>query len=166
MKIKFFFFVSAVTLSAFVCGNLSAQSTTSCYKSAIPSTTQAVVNTAIANQDILVISGKIMDAVAKQPIANAKINFDKFGEELLQASIDEKGNYALALNKKELGEPIRVIFKIQGYKRYVIKNIDKAQTYLDADIYLQPAESDEKSIADIKYIMSDDPFNTMVIKMQ
>jgi len=44
--------------------------------------------------------------------------------------------------------------------------VDKAQTYLDADIFLQPTDSDEKSNANIKYIMSDDPFNTMVIKMQ
>ncbi|MCX6198501.1 MAG: hypothetical protein NTY88_04650 [Bacteroidetes bacterium] len=76
------------------------------------------------------------------------------------------GNYAIALNKKELGEPVRVIFKVAGYKRYVVKNIDKQATYLDADIFLQPMESDEKSNANIKYIMGDDPFNTMVIKMQ
>ena len=112
------------------------------------------------------VTGKIIDAVTKKPVGNAKINFDKFGEELLQASIDDNGNYALALNKKELGEPIRIVFKIAGYKRYALKNIDKTQTYLDADIFLQPMESDEKSNANIKYIMNDDPFNTMVIKMQ
>ena len=48
----------------------------------------------------------------------------------------------------------------------MVKNIDKNATYLDADIFLQPMESDEKSNASIKYIMNDDPFNTMVIKMQ
>ena len=70
------------------------------------------------------------------------------------------------MNKKELGEPIRVIFKINGYKKYMIKSIDKTRSYVDADIFLQPMESDEKSSANVKYIMSDDPFNTMVIKMQ
>lgn len=166
MKTKTILTLCASFLLALVCGNLSAQNTSTSGKTNLTAGPQAVTNHAITNPDVLVITGKIMDAETKQPIANAKINFDKFGEELLQASIDDKGNYALALNKKELGEPVRVIFKVQGYKRYVIKSVDKSQTYLDADIFLQPTESEAKSNANIKYIMNDDPFNTMVIKMQ
>jgi hypothetical protein len=166
MKTKTILTLSVGFLLSLVCGNLSAQNTLTAGKTNLTAGTQAVTNHAITNPDVLVITGKIIDAVTRKPIDNAKINFDKFGDELLQASIDEKGNYALALNKKELGEPIRMIFKIAGYKRYVIKSIDKSQTYVDADIYLQPMESDEKSDATVKYIMSDDPFNTMVIKMQ
>ena len=147
-------------------GNLFSQNTQTTHETNLTAGPQSVINHVVTNTDILVISGKIVDAITKQPIANAKINFEKFGEELLQASIDDKGNYALALNKKELGEPIRVIFKVAGYKKYVIKNIDKAATYLDADIFLQPVESDEKSNANVKYIMNDDPFNKMVIQMQ
>lgn len=147
----------------FACGNLFAQSETD---SQLTANTQAITNNVVTNPDVLVLTGKIVDAVTNKPIANAKINFDKFGEEMLQASIDEKGNYALALDKKELGEPVRIIFKISGYKRYTIKNIDKAQSYMDADIFLQPLDSEEKSNANVKYIMNDDPFNTMVIKMQ
>lgn len=166
MKTKTILTLSVGFLLSLVCGNLSAQNTLTAGKTNLTAGPQAVTNHAITNPDVLVITGKIVDAVTKLPIANAKINFDKFGEELLQASIDDKGNYALALNKKELGEPIRMIFKIQGYKRYVIKSVDKNQTYVDADIYLQPVESDETSTGNVNYIMNDDPFNTMVIKMQ
>ena len=166
MKTKIILTLSVGFLLSLVCGNLSAQNTLTAGKTNLTAGPQAVTNHAITNPDVLVITGKIVDAVTKLPIANAKINFDKFGEELLQASIDDKGNYALALNKKELGEPIRMIFKIQGYKRYVIKSVDKNQTYIDADIYLQPMESDETSTGNVKYILNDDPFNTMVIKMQ
>ena len=149
-----------------VCGNLSAQTAPKAKKASLNGGPQSVTNTAVTNPDVLVITGKIVDASTGKPVTNAKIAFDKFGEELLQASIDDEGNYAIALNKKELGEPIRMIFKVAGYKRFVIKSVDKQATYLDADIFLQPLESDEKSNANIKYTMSDDPFNTMVIKMQ
>jgi hypothetical protein len=127
---------------------------------------QSPKNEVVKNPDILIVTGKILDGETKEPIKDAKINFDKFGEELLQATLDGKGNYALALNKKEIGQPIRIVFKINGYKRYVIKSVDKNKNYLDADIYLEPTESSAKSNAKIKYVMSDDPYNTMVIKMQ
>ena len=166
MKTKTILTLSVGFLLSLVCGNLSAQNTLTAGKTNLTAGPQAVTNHAITNPDVLVITGKIIDAVTQKPVSNAKINFDKFGEELLRASIDDKGNYALALNKKELGEPIRVIFKIAGYKRYVIKSVEKDQTYVDADIFLQPLESDEKSNGTVKYIMNDDPFNTMVIKMQ
>ena len=166
MKTKNTLTLSVGFLLALVCGNLSAQNTSTAGKTDLTASIQTVTNKAITNPDVLIITGKITDAATKLPIGKAKINFEKFGDELLQASIDEKGNYALALNKNELGEPIRLIFKVAGYKRYVIKNIDKKQTYVDADIYLEPTDGDGKSNAAVKYVMSDDPFNTMVIKMQ
>ena len=127
---------------------------------------QAVTNTAVTNPDVLVLTGKIVDATTQKPVTNAKINFDKFGDEVLQASIDDKGNYALALNKKEMGEPVRVIFKVNGYKKYVVKNLDKDATYVDADIFLQPMETEAKSDAKITYKMDDNPFNPLVIRLQ
>ena len=166
MKTKKTFMLFAGFLLALVCGNLYAQNTSTAGETNSTTTTQAITNRAVNNPDVLVVTGKIVDAVTHKPIANAKIDFEKFGDELLQASIDSKGNYAIALSKKELGEPIRVIFKIAGYKRYTIKNIDKTQTYIDADIFLQPMDSEEKSAANVKYSLSNDPFNTMVIQMQ
>ena len=165
MKTKIDALLGICLIGIVICGNLSAQDVQK-DDASLSAGPQAVTNHAVTNPDVLVVTGKIIDAVTKLPIANAKINFDKFGEELLQASIDNKGNYALAMSKKELGEPVRVIFKVAGYKRYVIKKINKSSSYVDADIYLQPLDSNEKSAAQVKYIMNDDPFNTMVIKMQ
>jgi hypothetical protein len=166
MKTKNILSLGVGFLLALVCGTVSAQNTQTTGKNSLTAGPQAVTNNSVTNPDVLVVTGKIIDATTNKPVKNAKINFDKFGDELLQASIDEKGNYAIALNKKELGEPVRVIFKIAGYKRYVVKNIDKTATYVDADIFLQPLDSDTKSNAQVKYTMSEDPFNTMVIKMQ
>jgi hypothetical protein len=166
MKTKKTFMLFAGFLLALVCGNLYAQNTSTAGETKSTPSPQVVSNSPIINPDVLVVTGRIVDAVTKKPISNAKINFEKFGEELLQASIDAKGNYAIALSKKEMGEPIRVIFKIAGYKRYTIKNIDKTESYIDADIFLQPMDSEEKSAANVKYTLSDDPFNTMVIQMQ
>lgn len=149
--------------AAFVSLWANAQSKTSADLEGGP---QAVVSTAVKNPDVLIVTGKIIDAASKKPITNARINFDKFGEELLQASIDDKGNYALALNKKELGEPMRLIFKVAGYKRFIFKNISKQETYVEADIILSPVEEVEKSNVQVKYKMNDDPFNPLVIKMQ
>lgn len=152
-------------LLALSCGNLSAQ-TTSTGSSSTATPAQAVVNSAVTNPDIMVVTGRIVDASTGKPIANAKMNFDKFGKEVLNAQIDEKGNYALALNKKEMSLPIHVVFKVAGYKRYVAKKIDKASTYVDIDVYMQPLESEEKSEAEVTYQMNDSPFNPLVIKMQ
>ena len=162
MKTKTTLVMGLSILLALLCGNLSAQSTQT---SNVTAPDAACSQLSANNADVLVVTGKIIDADTKQPIKNAKINFDKFGDELLHASIDDKGNYAIVLNKKELGEPIRLIFKIAGYKRFAVKNIDKTVSHLDADLFLQPDGSDTKSDAKVKYIMNDSPFNTMVIKM-
>jgi hypothetical protein len=166
MKSKTLLTLGMGFLLALVCGNLFSQSTLTTGNSSLTAGPQSVTTTGLKNPDILIITGKILDATTKEPVKNAKINFDRFGDELLQASIDEKGNYALALNKKELGEPIRIVFRINGYKKYVVKGVHKNSNYLDADIFLEPADSDLKSEGKIKYVMRDDPFNTMVIKMQ
>ena len=166
MKTKTSFILSMGFLLALVCGKLSAQSTEKTGETKTVNSTQAVINSAVTNANVLVMTGRIVDAQTKLPITNAKINFDKFGDELLQASIDEKGNYALALNKDELGEPIRIIFRIKGYKKYTIKAFDKKMTYVDADIMLEPMDSEEKSNAQVKYTMNSDPFNPLVIKLE
>ncbi len=166
MNTKFFFSLGLGFLLAVVCGNLPAQNTSTTGNSSLTTDPQSVANNVVTNPNVLVITGKIIDAQTKKPIANAKINFDKFGLELLQASIDDKGNYALALNKEELGEPIRIIFKVPGYKKYTVKSVDKNTNYVDVDVYLQPFESDIKSEGNVTYKMDDDPFNPLVIKMQ
>jgi hypothetical protein len=84
----------------------------------------------------------------------------------MHASIDDDGNYSIVLNKKELGEPIRVIFKIAGYKKFVVKSVSKSVSHVTADLFLESEESASKSNGNVKYVMDDSPFNTMVIKMQ
>jgi len=161
MKTKNYLILGVGFLLALVCGNLSAQNTqTTGENNSITASTSLA-----ANQDVLVMTGRIIDAESKEPIKNAKINFDKFGEELLHASIDDNGNYSIVLNKKELGEPIRVIFKIAGYKRFVVKSVKKSVTHLTADLFLEPEETATKSNASIRFT-DDSPFNTTVIKMQ
>ena len=153
-------FLLALTITA---GQLSAQSAAP--KSAkLLSSTQAVMNTVLHNPDLMIITGKIMDAKTQLPITDAKINFDKFGEELVNASIDNQGNYALAINKKEIGDQIRVIFKIEGYQRYIAKSVRCDKSIVDLDLELFPDDSKQASNAHIVYTLSDDPSNTMVIK--
>lgn len=166
MTPKFSFTLALGFLLALVCGNLSAQSTSTTGETSLTAGPQSVANHAVTNPNVLVLTGKIIDAQANKPITNARINFDKFGDELLQASIDDKGNYALALNKKEIGEPVRIIFRIPGYKKFVVKSIDKSKTYVDLNVYLQPLESDEKSNGQVTYKLDDNPFNPLVIQMQ
>jgi hypothetical protein len=166
MKTKFALYLCLGILLTLICGNVSAQNTIITETSPNTPEAQAVINNAVTNPNVLVITGKIVDAKTKLPVGKAKINFDKFGTELIQASIDEKGNYALALNKSELGDPIRIIFKVAGYKRYTVKSVDKNSTYVDIDVYLQPTESEEKSNGNVTYKMDDNPFNPLVIKMQ
>lgn len=149
-----------------LCGNLFAQSVETAHAKTTAGGPQAVTNHAVTNPDVLVITGKIYDATTMAAVKNAKINFDGFGEELIQASIDDNGNYALALNKNELGDAVRIIFKIGGYKRFVAKGIDKKQTFVDVDVYLQPMSAEEKSDGNVTYKMNDDPFNPLVIQMQ
>lgn len=151
-------------LLALACGNLSAQTTST--GSSSSSETQAVVNSAVSNPNVLVVTGRIINAETRKPIKHTDLNFDKFGDEVLKASIDENGNYALALNKQAMGEPIRLVFRIPGYKRYIAKNIDKTKTYVDIDVYMYPLESEEKSEGEVTYQMNDSPFNPLVIKMQ
>lgn len=166
MKTKLHLVLGMGFLLALVSLSVRAQNTSTTGETSLTAGPQAVINHTVTNPDVLVVTGKIVDALTSKPISNAKINFEKFGDELLQASIDEKGNYAIALNKKELGEPVRVIFKINGYKKYVVKNLDKTVNYIDVDIFLQPTDSDDKSAANVRYIMNDDPFNKLVIQMQ
>lgn len=128
------------------------------------SSTQAVINSVVNHPDLMVITGRITDAETQLPITDAKINFDKFGDELVHAAIDKEGNYALAINKKEVGEQIRIIFKIEGYKSYTAKAVKCNKTFVDLDLNLWPDASRQASNANIKYTVNDDPFSTLVIK--
>ena len=145
-------------------GQVSAQGGVRDGKAKLLPTTQAVMNSVVNHADLMVITGKIVDADTYQPITDAKINFDKFGDELVNAAIDKEGNYALAIKKTEVGEQVRIIFKIEGYQKYVAKSVRTNSPVVDLDLYLRADESKDASTARVKYALSDDPFNTLVIK--
>lgn len=130
------------------------------------SESQSVAAGASVDPNIIIISGKILDATTMQPVGKAKINLDKFGDELQRASIDRDGRYAIALRKDELGEPMRITFKIPGYKKFVAKNIDKRQSFADINVLLEPEDSKEKSTGNVVYKMSSDPFNPLVLRFE
>ncbi len=155
-----------LTMGAFL-GQVSAQATDNIsYQHKKISNSQTVAAKASVDENILIISGKILDATTMQPVGKAKINMDKFGDELVQASIDNDGRYAIALRKDELGEPVRITFKIPGYKRYIVRNIDKRQSFADVNVLLEPENSREKSTGNVVYKMSSDPFNPLVLRFE
>jgi hypothetical protein len=128
------------------------------------SSTQAVLNSVINNPDMIVITGKMVDADTHEPITDAKINFNRFGDELVNAALDKDGNYALALNKKEIGEQVRITFKIEGYQKYVAKCVKKDKAVVDLDLFLNPDYTNNPTSANMKYTLNNDAFNTLVIK--
>ena len=154
---KLVLFLVGLTLGL---GQLSAQTAQT---KLLPST-QAVMNSVINHPDLMVITGRITDAETKLPITDAKINFDKFGDELIHAAIDKDGNYALAISKTEVGDQVRIIFKIEGYKSYIAKSVKCDKTFVDLDLNLWPDASRQASNANIKYTLNDDPFGTLVVK--
>jgi hypothetical protein len=144
-------------------GQASAQSEQSNTTKLLPST-QAVMNSVVNHPELMIITGRIMDAETELPITDAKINFDKFGDELVNAAVDKDGNYAIAINKKEVSEQIRITFKIEGYQKYTAKAVRCDKPFVDLDLNLWPDGSRQASSANIKYAINSDAFNTLVIK--
>ena len=50
--------------------------------------------------------------------------------------------------------------------KFVVKSVSKSVSHVTADLFLESEESASKSNGNVKYVMDDSPFNTMVIKMQ
>ena len=157
---KLILFLVGLTLGV---GQLAAQ-TAQVKQTKLLSSTQAVISSVVNHPDLMVITGRITDAETKLPITDAKINFDKFGDELIHAAIDKDGNYALAISKTEVGDQVRIIFKIEGYKSYTAKSVKCDKTYVDLDLNLWPDASRQASNASTKYTLNDDPFGTLVVK--
>jgi HSP20 family molecular chaperone IbpA len=129
------------------------------------STSKAVATT-VANPNFLVVTGTVYNAKTKLPITDTRINLDKFGEELEQASMDNTGNYLMSLKKDELGEPTRIIFKVPGFKKFIAKNIDMTANAVNIDIYLEPEDEAGKSTSKVTYSyeLNSDAFNTVIVE--
>lgn len=115
------------------------------------------------NKDVLIITGKLIDAVSNTPITNAKINFDSFGEEISFAAIDKDGNYTIALNKDISGKIMRIMFKVKGYNQYSLKTVKTDAQQLSLNLKLMPEGSGNKSDADAKYIINSDESGKLTI---
>jgi hypothetical protein len=154
---KIFILLAGVSLIA---NTTFAQSSLICDKSS--SVTQKVIQVAANNPNAMVISGKLIDAATSQPVKNAKLKFAKANEVVLNAAVDEKGNYAIAVDKSAMGKSVNILLKIAGYEDFKMKKINKNSNLHQADMRLVPDEKNQS--AAIKYHLSDDPYNTLVIK--
>ena len=56
----------------------------------------------------------------------------------------------------------RAGLNIEGYEDFTVKKIKRTQAYVDMDIRLLPDESKQPTV--VKYVLNDDPYNTLVIK--
>jgi hypothetical protein len=124
--------------------------------------TLAVIHAAVSNPNAIVISGKLIDAATSQPIRNAKLKFAKANEVVLNAAIDEKGNYAIALDKSAFGKSANVMLKIAGYEDFKLRKISKINDLHQVDMRLKPDEKNHPTA--VRYQLNDDPYNTLVIK--
>jgi len=132
------------------------------FSSQLVPATQAVLNSVVNNPSVMVITGKLIDAATSLPISNASVNFSKLSEGLVNAAVDKNGNYALAINKDLVNSSIKLMFKIVGYEDFEVKHVKKNQAFVDMDVRLLPDESKQPTV--VKYVLGDDPFNTLVIK--
>lgn len=114
-------------------------------------------------KNILIITGKLIDAMTNNPITNAKINFDSFGDEVAFAAVDKTGNYTIALNKDATGKLMRILFKVKGYNQYNLKTIKNNAQRLALDLKLMPEGSGSRSNADAKYIIDSDQSGKLTI---
>lgn len=132
------------------------------YSNTLLSASEIVLAAVNGNPNAIVITGKLLDANTSQPITNAKLNFSKMGQELFNAAVDANGNYAVALNKDEFGKNASLMMKIAGYEDFKMKKLKKSSAVQHIDLRLVPDDINQPTL--VKYQLSDDPYNTLVIK--
>lgn len=124
--------------------------------------TQAVINSVVNRNDVIILTGRLIDVVNYSPIVNAKLNLSEMGAGIINAAVDENGNYALALDKNVVNASSRIEFKVNGYETVSKKLRKKSADYIDMDVRLQPDESQQPVV--VRYSMGNDPFSPLVMK--
>lgn len=124
--------------------------------------TQAVLNSIVSYPDVIIVTGRLVDMASSAPIANAKLNIAKLGEGIINAAVDEKGNYALAIDKNKIDAKSKLVFMVNGYESSTPKRIRKDVAFVDMDVRLTPDESNQPMLG--RYVMNDEPFSPLVIK--
>lgn len=107
------------------------------------------------NPDLFVIRGTIQDAYSQRAIGNDQIGFNDFGPEILMADLDDRGNFVMVFDRTKVSFPMRMKFKIDGYKKFVARGIDPDENEAWLDIDLEPvdrtAPADERSWVSTAY---------------
>lgn len=124
--------------------------------------TQAVLNTVVTNPNVIIITGKLVNASTSSPITDAIVKLANVSKGLLNAAVDKNGNFALALDKDAITPSTGLTFKIEGFEDYTVKKIKRNQAFVEMDIRLLPDETKQPTV--VKYVLTDDPYNTLVIK--
>ena len=128
---------------------------------AVPAT-QTVLNILARHPNALVVSGKLYNAANGKIISDAKLNLSKLNAGVLAAAVDKDGNYAVALNKDLVNQNTTLTFMIDGYKDIKLKKVKMNKDHYVQDVRISPEEKKDPTV--IRYVLSDDPFNTLVIK--
>lgn len=124
--------------------------------------TQTVLNILAKQPNALVVTGKLYNAASGKVISDAKLNLSKLNAGVLAAAVDKDGNYAVALNKDLVNQNTTLTFMIDGYKDIKLKKIKMNKDHYVQDVRISPEEKKDPTV--IRYVLSDDPFNTLVIK--
>lgn len=159
MKTYVFLFMALLIASG---TNLFAQSVKEPNRHKTP---QEVANLLTTNPNAIILTGKVIDIVNHHAITNGEISLSGAGKELIDATVDHNGIYAIALDKSELRFPIHVKIRIEGYKKFIIKDLMPTSDVIYSDILLTPEQDvyyhDEPSK---KILMTDDPFTKLIIQ--
>jgi hypothetical protein len=60
---------------------------------------------------------------------------------------------------------VRIIFKVDGYQRYIAKSVRSDRALVDLDLRLHPeAGKQSNNMNEMQYSLSEDMSNTMVVK--
>ena len=105
----------ATLLVALVGLTVNAQSS---FNGKLVPATQAVLNTVVTNPNVIIITGKLLNAATSNPITDANVKLSNVSKGLLNAAVDKNGNYALALDKDLVTASTGLTFKIEGYEDF------------------------------------------------
>lgn len=130
---------------------------------------QATSSPKTADNGVLFITGMLQDMVEKVSISGKEFDLNADGNAVLQVSLHESGRYAIALIKEYLPNTSDLVIKVDGYKDYIVQNLDDLSDYVNLDISLEPIHDKKLSAAAKKQKAEDNrlhesPSNPFILK--
>ena len=107
-----------------------------------------------AENGVLFITGMLEDVVEKVAISGKEFSLNANGNAVLQVSLHESGRYAIALIKEYLPGTSDLVIQVDGYKDYIVNNLDELSDYVNMDIDLEPLKNEELSVKTNKNVDS------------